>query len=142
MALGALERFGVRMGVSPERTGDPVVPAVATPFRPGGSSGLSGTVEVACSTVRLVLRGELDLATTAHLDDALRDLLAGGMTSIVIDLRAVVFADCAGLRPLRCAAVAAERAGGAVRVEHPTPLVARVLRLTDLEGLLARAGGA
>lgn len=68
--------------------------------------------------------GELDVMTAPALEHALAGVL-GQHERVRIDLSGVVFADCAGLRPIRRAV---ERSS--VRVFGATPRVERVLRLT------------
>ena len=68
--------------------------------------------------------GELDLATAPHLDARIDRLRADGVEDIVLDLRAVTFLDCFGLR------VVLER-GADLRAVIPGPdTVHRVFALT------------
>lgn len=82
--------------------------------------------------VRLVLAGELDLSTTEIVNASLEAV--GGDQGVTLDLRDVVFIDCAGigclLRWVRHA-----RAGNlALRVERPqSPQTERLLALTGAE---------
>jgi len=51
--------------------------------------------------VQVVPVGELDIATVDRLRAAVAELVAVGFERVVIDLRQLVFIDCAGLRLLR-----------------------------------------
>ena len=55
--------------------------------------------------------GELDLATSVELRDQVDELVRAGFTNVVIDLRALVFIDCAGVRSLLALDAAARRVG-------------------------------
>ncbi len=56
-------------------------------------------VEHLDGTVLVRPRGELDLATAPELERALHGVI-GEHWAVVVDLSAVSFADCAGLRPV------------------------------------------
>jgi anti-anti-sigma factor len=83
--------------------------------------------------VHVALRGELDLSSTAKLQDELDRVEADAPQTIVIDLSKVVFLDSTGLR---CVVTADERAREAGRrvviVRGPDP-VQRVFSITRLE---------
>lgn len=51
-------------------------------------------------SVRVVPIGELDLATVERLHATVEELVAAGFERVVIDLRELIFIDCAGLRLL------------------------------------------
>jgi anti-sigma B factor antagonist len=78
------------------------------------------------------LHGEIDIATTslvtAHLDAATR----GRRPSVVIDLRAVTFIDCAGLGPISRAARRARERGGLLSLVCDVPRTLHILQLTGL----------
>ena len=79
---------------------------------------------------RLILRGELDLATAERLEAALSD--AG--TPVVLDLKRLTFMDSTGVRVLL---EAAERAGGGLRIIPPANGDARVtIEETGIAALL------
>ncbi|MDA0171312.1 STAS domain-containing protein [Solirubrobacter taibaiensis] len=80
-------------------------------------------------TVKLVVRGELDLATSAELEHALSD----AQPRIVLDLRALSFMDCSSLSILVSATDQARAAGGRLRVVPGSPAVDRLFRLTGIE---------
>jgi anti-sigma B factor antagonist len=84
--------------------------------------------------VVVVVAGEIDLATVDELDAAVRELLAGGWSNVVLDLRPVEFLDSTGLGWL----VAIERDARAhhwrLALVDGSPPVARLLDLTGLRG--------
>jgi len=50
------------------------------------------------ASVRVAPIGELDLATVDRLHATVEELVAAGFERVVIDLRELVFIDCAGMR--------------------------------------------
>jgi anti-sigma B factor antagonist len=82
---------------------------------------------------RLVVCGELDLATAEELTGELKRLEADEPPVLVLDLRELVFMDSTGLRTLLAAdARARERDGKLVIVRGPEE-VDRVFRLTRMD---------
>jgi anti-anti-sigma factor len=82
----------------------------------------------------LHVTGELDLATGPHLDARLGRAAARRFgDGLVLDLSAVPFMDCAGLRPLLRAQ---ERLPGRFCLRRPQPLVRRLLDLADVADIL------
>jgi anti-sigma B factor antagonist len=80
-------------------------------------------------SVRIVLRGELDMLTAPVLDAALQAAELAAPRTIVVDLRHL-FIDCRGLRVLLDAHERAGKAGRALAAVHPAGGVRRVLELT------------
>jgi len=79
------------------------------------------------------LIGELDLASTDELHrTALDELRRGECSQLVLDLGGVTFVDSTGIGTWIELRSEAERAGKSLRLEHPTPLVTRVLRIAGL----------
>jgi anti-sigma B factor antagonist len=76
----------------------------------------------------LVLSGELDLATAADADAALRaaEIRAGGRL-VLVDLSGLVFMDVAGLH---CLLTAHRRLGDRLRLRACPPPIRRVFALT------------
>jgi anti-sigma B factor antagonist len=80
--------------------------------------------------------GEVDLATVATLRQALSDLLASGLTHLVLDLTAVSFIDSTGLGVLVGAGTKAAGLGGAMRLDCDNPRILRLLKVTGLSRAL------
>jgi anti-sigma B factor antagonist len=79
--------------------------------------------------------GELDLATADQVAEAVRDLLARGHATIVMDLRGVVFIDSQGLQMLLVLRNDAKRNGHRLHLFPPAPSARRVFHLTRTAGL-------
>lgn len=87
---------------------------------------LKASVRDGCVVV--ALRGELDITGAADAEAAITALLAQGQ-SLVIDMSALDFIDCASLGALRRVQGLARR-GGDVVLAAPQPHVGRLLMLT------------
>jgi anti-anti-sigma factor len=82
---------------------------------------------------RLVVSGELDLATAEELESKLKQLEAAGPPLLVVDLRELEFMDSTGLRTVIAAdARARDRSARLVIVRAPEE-VDRVFRLTRMD---------
>ncbi|RKE23562.1 STAS domain-containing protein [Streptomyces sp. TLI_171] len=79
--------------------------------------------------------GDLDLDTAPDLQRELAAAL-GTHREVVVDLSAVDFMDCAGLRPLARAGKEAEREGACLVLRGAGPRVLRLLRLTGTDRYL------
>jgi anti-anti-sigma factor len=91
------------------------------------------------AVARMVVVGEVDLATAHLLRDRVLDLLREQTPAVVdVDLAGVTFLDCTGISAL-VAVRAALRAGGRMRVSHPQPIVRQVLDMTGLLGIFTAA---
>jgi len=87
--------------------------------------------------LRVTLDGELDLATVDMCRAGLVALLhTAGTRDVVLDLTDLTFLDCAGLTALIVARSRGREVGVRVRVRHPQPIVATVLRATGTWELL------
>ena len=86
-------------------------------------------------TVRLVLSGELDIATAPLLDAAIRAAEAGAAASILLDIAGVPFIDSSGLRALISAADRAAADGGRIAITNAGP---QAVRLFELSGAARR----
>jgi anti-anti-sigma factor len=87
--------------------------------------------------LRVVLRGELDLATAGRLQAALD---AANAHPVVVDLRGLTFMDSTGVRTLLQASDDAARAGRSLRFVMPAEGEARTtLAETGIDGILPLA---
>jgi anti-anti-sigma factor len=103
----------------------------------GIAPGVAHTVVEAGGVCVVVLQGEIDLATAGEIDDAVRSLLAPGRCSrIRVDLSAVTFLDCAGVRALLEARRQAARKGVEFGIVHAHDGPRKVLMLTGVYGYL------
>jgi anti-sigma B factor antagonist len=81
----------------------------------------------------LELEGELDLATSAQLEDALARANGEGSSTVVLDLRGVRFLDSTGLRAIFRARKAVRERGQQFAVTPGSAQVQRLLSLTHLD---------
>ena len=97
------------------------------------------TARSADGSVRVRVRGELDLSTSPQLDEALRREIDAG-NRVVVDLSEVAFIDSTGLNTLVAALRACDEKGGVLMVSPALPSqVRRVLEITGLNKLLPLA---
>lgn len=87
---------------------------------------------------RVVLEGELDLATAPTLELELElDRLEWRRPGLVlVDLRGLAFMDLAGMRVLLAAHERARRRGGEFAIVRGAPIVERLMRLLELDTAL------
>lgn len=106
-------------------------------FRPdvtsAGRDVLRLTVRRQGALVRIEVHGELDLATSTDLS-ALIDQVTGepGQT-LVVDLRALTFCDCAGLNVLVHQHHRLRERGGTLILLRPPPRIQQLLTLIGLD---------
>ena len=112
-------------------------PADRTGIDRGGGQD-AGRLQVAASTcqcagqVVVALAGELDVTDAVRIG-ALVTTVAVRVPRLIVDLAALQFTDCAGMRALAAAAKQARQAGGGLVLAAPRSLV---LRVRDLTGLM------
>jgi anti-anti-sigma factor len=80
----------------------------------------------------LRLQGELDVCGADHLRQAIRNALDRAPKTLVADLSALGFADCAGLSVLTWAHEIQARHGGELIITGCQPIVRRLLSITRL----------
>ncbi len=80
----------------------------------------------------LELHGELDMATSPQLAEALEELAENGPTTVVLDLRGVSFLDSTGLKAIFSARNTTQERGQQLAVTPGSPQVQRLLSLTRL----------
>jgi anti-anti-sigma factor len=91
---------------------------------------------VSSDAARIVVGGEIDLATGPALRDALAEQMGHGQ-AVVLDLSGVTFIDSSGLAVLIEAVTAAKVDGWSLGVvSNLPPAVRRLLELTGLEAVL------
>src|ERR1700739_4867897 len=91
-------------------------------------------------SVRVQVRGELDMSTSPQLDETLRREIDAGKR-VVVDLSEIAFIDSTGLNSLITALRASDSNGGALVVSPSLPAqVRKVLEVTGLNRVLPIAG--
>jgi anti-anti-sigma factor len=86
--------------------------------------------------VRVILAGELDIATHGDADVVLRDVQDAGSPLVVLDLRELKFMDSTGLRLLVQADSRARESGQRLAIVRGPEAVHRVLEITGLDAKL------
>jgi anti-anti-sigma factor len=82
---------------------------------------------------RLVVSGELDLASAEVLEASLKDLESSEPEVLVLDLRELEFMDSTGLRVVIAADARARERGGRLVVVRAPEEVDRVFKLTRMD---------
>ena len=90
-------------------------------------------------SVRVHLRGELDLAGAPMVTERLLRLRASG-EPVVLDLDELEFIDMSGLRVVRAAADEAARDGWSFAITRGSPSVRRLMALVGLDGQIPLDG--
>ncbi len=88
------------------------------------------------SAVHIAPRGELDIATTPELEQALTEATAEPVAEIVLDLRELTFMDSTGLRALAQANSGAGERGVALSIIRGPRQIERVLEISGLGTML------
>lgn len=101
-----------------------------------GPPGIAITEAVSGRRVDLHLTGELDAWSSDKLDDYLRRHEECGVSEIRIDLGGLAFIDAAGVGTLVSAARRAGSGGWRLSLANARGLVARVIKLTQLEEMI------
>lgn len=78
---------------------------------------------------RIVVTGDVDIATVPRLEDALQQALSSSPASVLIDLSAVGFVDSSGLRFLLDANQRAQRSGWSLAVVRPAKSAMKAFEL-------------
>jgi len=87
--------------------------------------------------VVLAPEGKFNLVAAPPLRARIDDLVAAGKARLVVDLHAVDFIDSSGLGALIGGLKAARQQGGDLRIAAPGDQVRAVLKLTNLDRILA-----
>jgi anti-sigma B factor antagonist len=93
-------------------------------------------VEISGLDARIAVSGEVDAHTSPGLQRCVDEAVAGGATSLVIDVTEMTFIDSSGLRVLVHARQRTADAGGRFGLHQPSDSVVRLLELTGLNDLL------
>ena len=96
-----------------------------------GAFGLTRAVDG--TTATLSLSGELDTSAARSVDRAVDEVVAHGVTSLVIDLGEISFIDSSGLRSLIRARQQLGDDSDAVQLRNPQPGTLRLLEITGLQ---------
>jgi anti-anti-sigma factor len=87
-------------------------------------------VSDACA--RVIVRGEIDMATRFDLVKALDDTIVVGVHSVTVDLAEVSFMDCYGMSALILGRAMADERSCAYRIVGATGVPLLVLRVTGV----------
>ncbi|WAB80308.1 STAS domain-containing protein [Microcella daejeonensis] len=87
----------------------------------------------------MTLDGRLNMVTAAAFREEVSALVGDGHARIAVDLARVEFMDSSGLGALVGGLKSTRQAGGDLRIVAPTEQVLMVMRLTNLERVLAPA---
>ncbi|QEV16787.1 STAS domain-containing protein [Streptomyces alboniger] len=90
-------------------------------------------------TIVIELHGEIDLVAYQRMAPLFDAVAAGPEPVVVVDLSKVGFFDCSGISLLMRAHRRVSDRGGVLRVVCTHPLTLRMLRLTELTGVLSPA---
>jgi len=89
---------------------------------------------------RLLLTGDLDMATASVLDERMAEIFSGARPDrLAIDAAGLTFCDSSGVHALLRARATAHRHGAAFVLENPVGIVRRTLEITGLLQVLATA---
>jgi anti-sigma B factor antagonist len=86
--------------------------------------------------VRVTARGDVDVESVTAFHDGLRTAVAGGSAAVRIDLAQVTFLGSEGIRTLVLLHESAAAQGTRITVSDASPIVRRVLTLTESDWLL------
>jgi anti-sigma B factor antagonist len=88
----------------------------------------------------VTIRGEIDLANAADLENGLRRALDGSPSSVVLDLEALTFIDSSGLRVLVALSKEAQSRNASFGLRNVPRHAQRVLDITGLSDLFDGRG--
>lgn len=88
----------------------------------------------------LEVEGDLDADTARELGKALSDLLAQGVSRLVLDVTSMTFISSVGLRTVLCAHLEALDLGGEVRLFGLNPQVERIFEIAGFNEILHVSG--
>jgi anti-anti-sigma factor len=88
------------------------------------------------ASTRIAPTGELDIATTPALEQAIADATSEPGVTLVLDLRELTFMDSTGLRTLAQTNARAEQDGFTLSIWRGSRQIERVLEISGLGALL------
>jgi anti-sigma B factor antagonist len=97
--------------------------------------------DVVCDSRRLILSGELDIASASELEAILLQVSQDGSTAITLDLSRLTFMDSTGLRAVLFAKELADRHGRAFSLVPGPPEIQRLFEITALLDVLPFEAG-
>ncbi|MGI8756641.1 MAG: STAS domain-containing protein [Acidimicrobiales bacterium] len=97
------------------------------------SEHLALTVDLDRSSAVIALIGEVDHHTKEYLRRILRGVLAVGAVSVELDCEALAFIDASGITCIAEAAGHLDERGGSLTLHHPSPLLERMLAVTQID---------
>ncbi|MGH2683894.1 MAG: STAS domain-containing protein [Actinomycetota bacterium] len=98
-------------------------------------SSFGFSVVHADGAVRVAVRGEIDIASSDELRNALLGLSEQGVRHVTVDLADLAFIDSTGLGALIRVLKHYREQGGDMKLANPTRPVAKVLEITSLDRL-------
>jgi anti-anti-sigma factor len=88
------------------------------------------------ASTRIAPNGELDIATTPALEQAIADATSAPGVTLVLDLRELTFMDSTGLRTLAQTNARAQQDGFTLSIWRGSRQIERVLEISGLGALL------
>jgi anti-anti-sigma factor len=101
-----------------------------------GWQPLTVTVTADGQTVRVVLKGELDLAGVDRVEQAFEQAESMPVALVVLDLAELTFVDSTGLETMLRAARRARETGRRLVVTRPSPYLRKLLQMTAIDQAL------
>jgi anti-anti-sigma factor len=107
-------------------------------IRQSASAQLIESIEHAVGVTRVAAAGELDIATATDFGIELARVIDEHGPDVLIDASSLTFCDARGLAAIVAADGLASRRGGSVTLTGVRPQMARILRITRLDGKFLR----
>lgn len=106
-----------------------------------GTIRLAGLLTLSCSITqsgetRLTFAGELDAASADQAYGYVRDAIDSYGGPVLLDVARLSFCDARGLGALVRMSRHAEQSGSSLHLVAPRPLLAKIIRITGLDGML------
>lgn len=111
----------------------PVSTGGTSPEPPNANEHLALTVDLDRSSAVIALVGEIDHHTKEHLRRILRGVLAVGAISVELNCEALAFIDASGITCIAETARHLDERGGTLTLRHPSPVLQRMLAITQID---------